>query len=203
MLVLRGREQPAVGGHHPCADQVVDRQPVPAHHPADAAAQGETADADVGGVASGEGPAVRIECRGHPAPGRAAADPHEPALGVEDLDVVKMRQVDHHPAGVGAVAERTVPARAHRHRQVVTCGVSERGRDLVRPARPDHQRWVARRVKRPRRLVVAVIARSQGVADQNCRLWAHRSLLVRESVCSISGIRWVGPVRVGTWHSAS
>ena len=109
---------------------------------------------------------MRIERRGHPAPGRAAADAHQPALGVEDLDVVEMRQVDHHPAGVGAVAERAVPARAHRHRQVVACGVRERRRDLVRVAGPDHQRRSAGREERPRRGVVPVVPGSQGLDGQ-------------------------------------
>ena len=45
---LRRGQQLAIGGDDPCADQVVDREAVPAHHPADTAAQGETADADVG-----------------------------------------------------------------------------------------------------------------------------------------------------------
>ena len=66
---------------------------------------------------------MRIERGRDLAPRGAAADAHETAPGIEDLDVVKMRQVDHHLFGVGAVAERAVTARAHRHRPVVVCGV--------------------------------------------------------------------------------
>jgi hypothetical protein len=146
-----------------------------AHHPADPAAQRQAADANAGRVAGGERPAIRIERCGHPAPGRAAADAHEPAAGVEDVHVVKMRQVDHHPANVAAVAERAVLARAHCHRQVVTYGASECGGDLVRVTRPDHHRWTAGAVEHPRRGVVPVVPGSPDLDSRVCRRQTHRS----------------------------
>jgi len=144
---------------------------------------------------------VGIESRSHLPPGRAAADAHDPALGVDDLDGVQVRQVDHHPAGVRAVAERTVAAGPHRHRKIEAYGVGERGRDLVRVSGADDQRRFTGREEHPRRVVVPVVPGSQRLEGQVGLVQAHRSLLVRRVVRSITGFdRWgirAGPRRPG------
>ncbi len=117
---------------------------------------------------------MRVERRGHLAPRGPAADPDQAPVGVQDLDRVQVREVDHHPAGVGAVPERAVAAGAHGHRQVVAYGVPERRSDLIGVAGPDHDGRAAGREERARRVVVPVVAGPQDLGGHRGFVQVHR-----------------------------
>ena len=121
--LARGRDD--LGRH-----QVVDRQPVLAHHEADAAAGRQPAEADRVGVAGGERQAVGVRRAGEVAGGRAGLDAGDPRLGI-DADRVHPRQVDHEGVVDHAEVGEAVAAAAHREGQVVVAGEGDGRRDIV------------------------------------------------------------------------
>ena len=77
VLVRGGAHDPPVGEHDLGGQQRVDRQAVPAHQPADAAAEREPADAGVGDLPGRNGEPVRLRGGVELAEQRAAADAHD------------------------------------------------------------------------------------------------------------------------------
>jgi hypothetical protein len=77
--VLHGvrADQPSVRGDHLRRGQAVDGQPVPADHPADAAAQRQPAHADLIGVSRGQPQPERAQGRGDRTPGRVEGADHQ------------------------------------------------------------------------------------------------------------------------------
>src|SRR5690606_18711262 len=67
--------------------QPVEREPVRAHHPADAAREQQPADADRGGVARGDRQTVRCERLRDRAPGGAATD--DDTVAADETDAVE------------------------------------------------------------------------------------------------------------------
>ena len=106
-----GADRPAVGGDQLGGEQVVDGQAVLADQVADAAAQGDAADAHRGGVTEADGQPVPGRLGGHLPGGQAGLGPGGPLGGV-DLQRLELRQVEHDPAVADAVAGAAVPATA-------------------------------------------------------------------------------------------
>ena len=103
----------ALGRHQLRADELISGQTPRTDHPADPTAEGQSADADRGGVARADAQTLLGEHVRDVAPTRSATDAHEcSAVRVcHDLDTVQCREVDEH-----AVIERgprTVAAAAH------------------------------------------------------------------------------------------
>ena len=101
VLGLAGPHRLAVGGDHLGGEQVVDGQPVAAGQVADAAAEGETGDAGGRNDPAGRRQAVGVGGIVEITPGGAPARSGSPA-GRIDVDMPHQRQVDDHPAVVGA-----------------------------------------------------------------------------------------------------
>ena len=113
------RHDLAVGEHDLGADQRVDRQPVVAHQPADAAAERQPAHAGVRDLPAGHRQAVLLRRGVELAQQRAAADPHDAAPGststpVQRAQVDAQRAVAHRAPGhrVAAAADRERQRRA-------------------------------------------------------------------------------------------
>ena len=113
VTLLVHHEELAVRGDDLSAEEVVDREPVLAHEEADAAAQGDSADADGGRVAEPGHEAVFTGRLGVLAGLHARLCPGRAALGV-DLDRIQRGEVEDDPALGGAVARAAVAAAAHR-----------------------------------------------------------------------------------------
>src|SRR5690606_12416638 len=120
------------------ADEVVDGQPVPTHHPADAPAQRQPADADARGVTGGQAEPVGLQRPGDGAPRGTPADPHPPGPGV-DGDVVEPAQVEEQPAVHRGEPGDAVPACADGEGQAVAAGEPDCRGDLVCGAGADDE----------------------------------------------------------------
>ena len=134
-----GAHELAVRGHDVGREQVVDREPVLAHEVADAAAEGEAADADGAGVAEADAEPVLRGRDGDLAGRRAGLGPGRARVGV-DLDGLQQREVENDPALADAVAGAAVAAAAHGQLQAVLAGQPDDGRDLGGVGRPDDHR---------------------------------------------------------------
>ena len=159
VLVLAGADQPPVGRHDLGRDEVVDREPVAAPEPADAAAEGEPAHAGVGDEAARRRQAERLRRGVNVAPRRAALDRCAPPFWVH-AHVAHGRQVDHQRTIAHRVAGDVVSATPDGNGEAVRPGDLD-GRDDVGHVRdPDDDRGstVDHRVPHGPRLVVAGIA---------------------------------------------
>ena len=130
VLVRRGADPLAAREHDLGLEQVVDRQAALAGQVADAAAEGEAADA--GGR---DDPARRrqpvLVGRGVDfAPDAAAADPHRAGLRI-DLDVLQAREVEDDAVVTGPQAGAVVAAAADREQELVVAGEGDDLGDVV------------------------------------------------------------------------
>ena len=197
----------AVGEHQLDGAHVVDREPVLAHEPPDAARRGEAADADPAVVARGQRPAVRREERGDVLPAGARADAHEPCRLVEHLHRVEPAEVDDDAAVVRRSSADAVAAAADAERHGgVRAGEGDRLGDLLRVAGPEHEpgrpaphvgglhpgvAGVAgldrvRRERHGQRVVVdagAALRADRAAATDPCRLGDGRGIRVPELAC--------------------
>jgi hypothetical protein len=114
-------EDAAVGGDQFGGQQAVDGEAVLADQVADAAAQGEAADADRGGVAEPGRQPVGAHLGGVGPGGQAGLGPGGAPLGVE-VEGGHGGQVQHDPAVGGAVAGEAVAAAADRQLQPAVAG---------------------------------------------------------------------------------
>ena len=149
MIVGRCPDDVAVGGDHLDLHEVVDGEPVLAHEPADAAAQGEAADAGVAHDAARGGQTVRLRLVVDVAPQGAALDVGRALDGI-DRDGAHRREVDHDavvahrgaghvvaPASYGDL-EVTVAGEAHRRGHVGgAAAAGDQPRSSVDGAVPD------------------------------------------------------------------
>ncbi len=168
-----GRLDDVAGGRHKLdADQLICGQAPRAHHPPDAAAEREAADADRGGVARTDAEAVLGEGRGDVAPRGAAADAHECAV---DLDGVQRPQVDREAAGDGA--PRTVTAASHDHGSAFGRRPAHGIGDVVDGIHPhDHVGFAGAGVEAARRLP-AIVSRGEHASGElgNQSIDSHRT----------------------------
>ena len=138
MCGIRHVDDIARCGHELRADELIGGEPPRAHHPADAAAEREAADADRGGVARADTEVVLGEDARHVTPGRTAADTHERAV---DLDVGQGREIERQPTR--NTPPCAVPAAAHHDRDMLIRRPSHGRPDILdRPGADDHI-WVA------------------------------------------------------------
>ena len=110
-VVARGRY---VSGreHDLGGEEVVDRHPVAAHQPGQAAAEREPCDAGARDHAAGRGEAKNTGCAVELAHGDAGLSAHRSPCGVH-MDALHRREVDHQPAFGHGLAGDVVPAAAH------------------------------------------------------------------------------------------
>ncbi len=166
MLGIHG-QQPSIGGDDLGGQQVVDRQAEAPDQVADAAAQGDAADADRPGVAEADRQAVFRGCRGHLAGGEPGLGPCRPPLDV-DVQLAHVAQVDHDSAVADPVAGVRVTATAHGERQAGLAGELDRPLDIGCIGDPHDERRMAVDAAdedSPRR-VVAGVARTDHLARQ-------------------------------------
>ena len=124
---VRGRvdlEDLAVRGHELDAQQVVGREAVLGHQPAEPAAEGEAGDAGRRDRTPGHRQAVRAGGRVELVPGRAALRGHGGALGI-DRDVVHVGEADHQAAVGHRSPGDVVAATADRHLEPVAAREGE------------------------------------------------------------------------------
>ena len=155
--------------------QVVDRQPVPAHQPALAAAEREAGEARVADGAGGDGEAEALRLAVELAEAQAGAGDDDAALGV-DGDPLERGEVEHDAAVADAEARHAVPAAAHGERQSAVAGGGEHGHDVVgvATARDDGGAAVDRAVEDGARVVVAAVAGDDDVAAHAAAQAARR-----------------------------
>jgi hypothetical protein len=132
-LVLTRAQDAPVRGHDLGRDEAVDRQAEPAHHPADTAAEGQSAHPGVRDDAGRHEHAVRLRRPVQLAEQRPATDDRTSRQRIH-TDVIDAPEVDDDPAVTGAVAGHAVAASAHRDREIVRDPVANRGHDVVRRA---------------------------------------------------------------------
>ena len=121
VLVLGRPQQLAVGRDEVDGEEVVDREAVLAHQPADATAEGETGDAGVAHDAAGGGQTVHLRLVVDVAPERATLHPG-PAVGGVDADAPHGREVDDDPVVANGGACHVVASAAYGDLQVVVAG---------------------------------------------------------------------------------
>ena len=129
VFVLAGAHDPTVRRHDLGGDQVVDGQPVPAHEPAHAAAQGEAADPRVADHADRTGQPKGLGLPVELGEQRATCRPGGPRVGI-DPHPSHPREVDHDPPVACREPRHAVPAPPDGHDQVLLAGEPE-GRDHV------------------------------------------------------------------------
>jgi hypothetical protein len=155
-------EDLAVGGHQLDALDRVDGEPELAAQPADPAAQGDAAHADVRAVAERHDQAVGRGGFGQLAGGDPRLHPGDPR-GRVDLDGPHGGQVDQQPALGAAVAGQAVPAAADRDLEAGAGGELQRPGDVPAVDRPDDHRRaeIVEEVVAPSGVVVAGVARAE------------------------------------------
>ena len=151
-------DDPAVGGDDLRGEEVVAREPVLAHQPADPAAEREAADARGRDEAARCREPVRLGLVVDVAPDRAAADVRAPLGGV-DQDAAHPGQVDHDPVVAGREAGDAVAAAPHRNRQVVAAREPDGGGHVRCARRLDDERgpFVVEAVPHRACLVVSLV----------------------------------------------
>ena len=163
VLGLARVHEPAVRGDDVGADEVVAREAVLAHQPADAAAEREAGDAGRRDQAAGRREPVRLRLVVDVGPHRAAADVARAARPDRRARSRIAREVDHDPVVAGREARDAVAAAAHGDREVVAAREPDRRDHVGRAAAADDQRrppLVVHPVPDPARLGVAVVARA-------------------------------------------
>ena len=119
------RDDAAVGQHDVRLEQVVDREAALARQVAEAAAEGEAADAGGGDDPARRGQPERVGGVVDLAPGAAAADPDGARLRV-DPNAVQRREVDHQAVVARPQPGAVVAAAADGEEQVVVAGEVDR-----------------------------------------------------------------------------
>ena len=122
----------AVGEDDVGLDQVVDREPVLAREVADAAPQGEAADAGGADDPRGRGQTVLVRRGVDLRPGAAAADAHGARGSAIDLDSLHEGEVEHDAVVADPQSAAVVSAAANGEQQVVAA--RERDRLAPRPS---------------------------------------------------------------------
>jgi hypothetical protein len=112
LLLGAGAHQPAVGGDELDREEIIERKPVLAHEPADAAAEGQSGYPGAGHHAARNGEPGKLRFAIELAPGDAPLHMRDPAPGIQ-MNTLHGRQVDHHPAVDGGAARHVVAASAH------------------------------------------------------------------------------------------
>ena len=121
---------PAVGEHDVDRAQRVDREAVPTHEPADAAAERQPSDAGMRDLAGRDREALLLRHCVELAEQGSAPDEDDRALGV-DLDAVQRPQVDAERAVADRAAGDRVRAGPDGEREAVRPGGPDRGSDVV------------------------------------------------------------------------
>ena len=138
MLPLVHAQVLTVGGDQIDRLQVVARQAVDAREPADAAAEGEAADAGVRDRPAGRGQTERLRLPVDVGPQRAAGDPHRRSRRI-DMHTAHRREVDHQRTVGDRSSGHVVTAAADRHQHVLLASEPHR-RHHVGRARTAHDR---------------------------------------------------------------
>ena len=167
VLALVRLHEPTVGGHDVDGQQLIDGQPVLAHQPSDAPAEGQSRQPGVGddagrnGQPEGLGLAVEL-AEQHPRLG-----PRRPGLGV-DADPPHRREVDEDPVVTRRVPREAVPAAADGEGEAGPASEGERLHDVGDPSAPRDERRMSvdRPVPDPAVLVVAGVAGAKDVAAE-------------------------------------
>jgi hypothetical protein len=154
VLVRGGPQQLAVGSHDVDGEEVVDRETVLAHQPADAAAKGEPGDSGVAHDPAGCGQTMRLRLVVDVAPQRSTLHPGFTVGGI-DPHCPHRREIDHDPVVTHGSARHVVASAPDRDLQIVGAGETH-GRDHVRdPRHPAIRR--GRRLIAPFQTALAVL----------------------------------------------
>jgi hypothetical protein len=129
VLVLGRPQQLAVCRHHVDGEQVVDREAVLAHQPADATAEREPGHSGVAHDAAGGGHTVHLRLVIDVAPQRATLHPGA-AVGGIDSHAPHRREVDDDPVVANGGARHVVASAPYGDLQIVVAGETH-GRDHV------------------------------------------------------------------------
>src|SRR5439155_21916540 len=132
-------EDLALGGHEFDRHEVVDRQAVRAHEPAEPAAEGQPGNAGRRDDTAGRGEVVDRRLAVELAPGRAALDPHRPRRRVDD-DPLHRREVDENAAAGGRPPGDAVTAAPDGDLEAALPAHGEGCHDVRRAAAPQDQR---------------------------------------------------------------
>ena len=122
-------QQLAVGRHDVDGEEVVDREAVLAHQPAEAAAEGEPGDAGMAHDSAGGGQTVRLRLVVDVAPQRTALHPGPAVVGI-DPHGPHRRKVDDDPVVANGGARHVVASAPYGDLEVVVAGELH-GRDHV------------------------------------------------------------------------
>lgn len=122
-----------VGGDDLGAQQVVDRQAMASHQPADAPTQGHPGDAGLGDDPAGGGQPERLGGGVQLTPSQPALRPDR-ASGRIHRHRLEASQVDDQSVITHGVAGDAVPAPAHGDRQLTVAGEPQRGHHVVHAA---------------------------------------------------------------------
>ena len=169
LLLLAGPQDLAVGGDELDGPQIIERQAVLAHQPAQPAAEGEPGDARGGDHAAGDRETVQLRLAVELAPGDAALRPHRSALGI-DVDALHRRQVDHHPAIDGRAPRHVVAAAANRNLEAEPAGEIDGIHHVGHAAASGDQcrPFVDQSVVDLPRVLVAHVRRLQELSSEGC-----------------------------------
>ena len=129
VLVLVGHHELAVGGDHVAGAEGVDGEAELAHEVADAAAQGQAADAGVADEAAGGGQPEGLGLPVEMGVEAAALDLDRPGLGVDPRSG-HCRQVDHQPVVAHGVAGDGVPAAPDGRVEALVAAEADGGDDV-------------------------------------------------------------------------
>ena len=163
VLVRARLDELSVGGHEIHRDELVDRQSVLAHDPADPAAEREPGDAGVRDDAGRHREPERLRLLVELAEQDARLHARRALLGI-DADALHRREVDQQRVVCDRQAGERVPAAPHRDRQAAGAPELDRG-DHVRDARAanDHRRVLVERAVPD--LAMQVVVRVPGTND--------------------------------------
>src|SRR5262249_15641793 len=117
VLVRSGFDDFAGGGDERHRAEIVERQPVFAHQPAEPAAQPESRDAGCASAPPGPRQTVQLRFAVELAPGAPALRPYFLPIHI-DMDAAHRRQIDHQPAIDGGASGDIVAAAADRDCEV-------------------------------------------------------------------------------------
>ena len=129
VLVLGRPQQLAVGRYDVDSEEVVDREAVLAHQPADATAQGQPGDSGVAHDSAGGGQTVRLRLVVDVTPQRTTLHPG-PAVGGIDPHGPHRREVDDNPVVANGGACHVVASAPYGDLQIVVADETH-GRDHV------------------------------------------------------------------------
>ena len=161
-------EDAPVGSDELDCGQVVGREPVLRHQPAEPAAEGEASDSRGRDRAAGDREPVRRGLAVQLAPEHATLRPHRARARV-DVDALHRRQVDHQRAVDHRAPGDVVAAAAHTDVQTLRAREPDRVRDVRRvlAARDQRRPPVDQPVVDAPRVVVAFISRLQDIAGKH------------------------------------